>query len=426
MDTIFALASAPGKAGVAVVRVSGPDAWRAAEYLAGHKPLPRMTSLRILKSPEGDFLDQAMLIAFEHGASFTGECVLELHLHGSIAVVKAVMRELARLPNHRLADPGEFTRRALENECLDLTQVEGLADLIDAETESQRKLAGSVLSGRLTDRVQSWRQSLITAASLIEATIDFVDEEVPVDVTDDVLGLLLDVQKELSQELSGSQAAEQIRTGFEVAIVGPPNAGKSTLLNYLAGRDAAITSDVAGTTRDVIEVRLEVKGFAVTFLDTAGLRDTDDPVERIGVQRARERAGDADIRIHLANDERDLLMPVLPSDLVLKPKQDIAVPDGVSGKTGYGVDRLLEHISEVLSDRVSGAGLASHERHRSSISRSLNSLQTALDQLNSGSEQLDLVAEDIRVSARHLEALVGKINVEHLLDEIFSSFCIGK
>ncbi|MBP0483315.1 tRNA uridine-5-carboxymethylaminomethyl(34) synthesis GTPase MnmE [Sagittula salina] len=426
MDTIFALASAPGKAGVAVLRVSGPHAWRAAETLAGRVPAPRYASLCTLKDSQGAFLDQAIVLCFEAGKSFTGEESVEFHLHGSVAVVKAVLGALGKLDGFRLAGAGEFTRRALENGCLDLTQVEALSDLIESETEAQRQHALKVLEGALSKKVESWRQDLIRAAALIEATIDFVDEDVPVDVSGEVCALLDRVEQDVVHELQGLDAAERVRSGFEVAIVGPPNAGKSTLLNALAGREAAITSNVAGTTRDIIEVRMDIGGIPVTFLDTAGLRETDDPVEQLGVDRARQRARAADLRIQLLEPGSDPLMNIGDCDLVLRPKSDNGGLGGISGKTGAGIPELFSRIAATFSDQVANAGLASHERHRVNLIGSLENIRRARLAMDKGFENQDLVSEDIRISFRYLETLVGKVDVEHLLDEIFSSFCIGK
>jgi tRNA modification GTPase len=268
MDTIYSLATGRGKAGVAVVRVSGPRAVDCAEHLAGFRPTGRVPSLRRLHDGDGALIDEALVLFFASGQSFTGEDVVEFQTHGSPAIVAAVLDQLSSLDGVRLAEPGEFTRRALENGCLDLAQVEGLADLIDAETEAQRKQAVRVFDGALGERTERWRIDLIRAAALLEATIDFADEDVPVDVTPEVNQLTTGVLNEINREIAGSSAAERIRDGFEVAILGEPNIGKSTLLNALAGRDAAITSAVAGTTRDVIEVRMDLKGLPVTFLDT--------------------------------------------------------------------------------------------------------------------------------------------------------------
>lgn len=427
MDTIFALASAPGRSGVAVVRVSGDRSWEAVKALAGSVPEPRRMVLRTLRDTSGAHLDKAMVVVFAAGASFTGEESAEFHLHGSIAVVRAILAELSLLEGCRPAQPGEFTRRALENGCMDFTQVEALADLIEAETEGQRKQALAVLSGALSSRVSEWRQKLVRAASLLEVTIDFVDEDVPVDVTGEVVGLLKDVLSDIQAELRGLDAAERVRMGFEVAIVGPPNAGKSTLLNNLAGRDAAITSEIAGTTRDVIEVRMDVGGLPVTFLDTAGLRETEDPVERLGIDLARRRAEAADLRVHLVERGGQPEIGVRSGDVVRWAKDDSGSLDyGLSGRTGYGVARVLSEIADELSERTSGMGLTSRERHRDSLVRSQMFLERAVSGLESGMSEVDILSEDIRLGIRQLEILVGRVEVEHLLDEIFSSFCIGK
>ena len=286
MDTIFALSSAQGKAGVAVLRVSGPRAFDVCLALCGSLPELRCASVRTLRDANGERLDQALVLRFAAGSSFTGEDSVEFQTHGSVAVTSAVMAELSRFNDLRIAEPGEFTRRALDNGSLDAAQVEGLADLIDAETEAQRKQALRVLSGDLGNKAEKWRRDLIRSVALLEATIDFADEEVPVDVSAEVSTLVNGVRQQLQTEVAGIAVAERIRSGFEVAIVGAPNVGKSTLLNALAGRDAAITSELAGTTRDVIEVRMDLKGLPVTVLDTAGLRETDDQIEAMGVVRA--------------------------------------------------------------------------------------------------------------------------------------------
>lgn len=427
MDTIFALASAPGKAGVAVIRVSGPLAWEAGVRLAGSLPEPRRTAVRVLRDRQGGALDEALVLAFPEGASFTGERVVEFQIHGSQAILRAVLRELDAVDGIRMAEPGEFTRRALENDRLDLTQVEALADLIESETESQRVQALRVFSGALGQKVDDWRRDLIQAASLLEVTIDFADEEVPVDVSDDVSGFLDRVSSALEVELRGLDAAERIRSGFEVAIVGAPNVGKSSLLNALAGRDAAITSEIAGTTRDVIEVRMEIAGLPVTLLDTAGLRETQDPVEKIGIARALDRARTSDLRVILV-DERGLpeITPVA-GDIVVGSKADVTGDvNGLSTVTGQGVDRLVREIGARLSERVQSAGLATRERHRVAFEQGKTSLGAAKDLLMRDPDCYDLAAEEIRSAIRSLELLIGRVDVENLLDEIFSSFCLGK
>ena len=428
MDTIYALASTRGKAGVAVVRISGPLAFWAVEKLAGDVPAPRRTALRVLKNADGVMLDEALVICFEKGASFTGEESAELQLHGSVAIINAVLQTLAELDGLRLAEAGEFTRRALENEQLDLAQVEGLADLIEAETEAQRRQALKVFSGALGEKAERWRAALLRAAALIEATIDFADEEVPTDVSPEVLELIALTMIELEEEIKGAKMAERIRDGFEVAIVGPPNAGKSTLLNALAGREAAITSEFAGTTRDIIEVRMDLQGLPVTLLDTAGLRETIDVVEAIGIDRARSRASHADLRvILLPNADAEPEMLPQDGDLVLIGKDDIgAYSQSVSGKTGQGVDLMVAHIATTLSDRASDASSAIRERHRVAIQDALVSMESARNEVLLGGERAELAAEELRRAVYALNCLVGRIDVENILGEIFSSFCIGK
>ena len=347
METIFALASGQGKAGVAVIRISGPEARRAAERLTGgHLPVRGMC-FRTLCGPDGGRLDDALVLTFAAPASFTGETVAELQVHGSRAGVQALLGVLGAMEGLRPAEPGEFTRRALENGKLDLTQVEGLADLIDAETEAQRKQADRVLSGALGQMAEGWRRSLIRATALIEATIDFADEEVPVDVSPEVEVLVSEVQRDLQREVAGVAVTERIRNGFEVAIIGAPNVGKSTLLNALAGRKAAITSEHAGTTRDVIEVHMDLGGLPVTFLDTAGMRETEDAVEKMGISVAQDRASQADLRVFLAESHETLPVAPQPGDIRVLPKADRreSAEDAVSGLTGAGVDRLISRIT---------------------------------------------------------------------------------
>lgn len=428
MNTIFAQATAPGRAGVSVVRLSGPDAHDIAARIAGPLPNPRASGLRQITDMQGDVIDQALVLPFSGPNSFTGEDVVEFHVHGSIAVVRALLTVLGEFSNTRLAEPGEFSRRALENEKMDLAQIEGLSDLIEAETEAQRKQAVRVLSGHLGNLVEVWRRDLIRAAALIEATIDFADEDVPVDVTPEVGSLLRSVLKAIAAEIKGTKVAERIRTGFEVAIVGAPNAGKSTLLNALAGRDAAITSETAGTTRDIIEVRMDLGGIPVTLLDTAGLRDSDDAVESIGVKRAIERAQHADLRIFLAGPGETLMLAPLVDDVVVTPKIDL-LDDGVrgiSGRTGAGISELIDNVQRILSNRAATAGLATHLRHRQALENAEDNLTSAIDVLKRGPDEYDIAAEEMRSAIRALETLVGRIDVENLLDEIFANFCLGK
>jgi tRNA modification GTPase len=427
MDTIFALASAPGRAGVSVLRLSGPQARSAAETLAGDLPAEGR-GLRVLRNADGDIIDQALCLTFAAGRSFTGEEVVELHVHGSPAVVAAVLRLLGAIPGLRMAEPGEFTRRALENGRLDLAQVEGLADLIDAETEAQRRQAMRVFSGALGAKAETWRDSLVRAAALVAATIDFADEEVPVDVSPEVMLLLSGVRADLERESAGVRIAERIRDGFEVAILGAPNAGKSTLLNRLAGREAAITSDRAGTTRDVIEVRLDIDGLAVTLLDTAGLRDTTDEIERIGVERALARAAEADLRVWLVTPGDMPGKALCDGDIVLRAKADVypGAGPGISGRTGDGVDALVAAISDRLRERAASVGIAMRERHRLAMQRAVTHLDRAVETMPLIVQHPEIVAEEVNQAIRAIDSIVGRVDVEDILGEVFSRFCIGK
>ena len=371
-------------------------------------------------------LDEALVLWFPGPNSFTGEDVAELHLHGSLATVDAVLRALGDQPGHRLAEPGEFTRRALENERLDLAQVEGLSDLIEAETEAQRRQALRVLSGALGARAAGWRSRLVRAAALLEATIDFADEDVPADVRPEVAELVADVISDLQKESAGTGMAERIRDGFEVAIVGPPNVGKSTFLNALAGREAAITSDIAGTTRDVIEVRMDLRGLPVTVLDTAGLREGRNEIEMLGVAKARVRAEQADLRVILTECRAaEPAMEPQGDDILAVPKADICDGD-FSAKTGAGLDWLVDEIGTRLESRAGTAGLAIRERHRTAMKRAVESLQRAAIQLKCEADQAEIAAEEVRSAIRALDSLAGRVDVEHILDDIFANFCIGK
>lgn len=427
MDTIFALATVPGKSGVAVIRVSGPDAFQSCIAFGFVPPEARRTALRRLEDKEHGFLDEALVLLFEDGSSFTGEPVVEFQVHGSLAIINAVLDALRNIPGFRPAQAGEFTRRALANGRLDLTQVEALSDLIDAETEMQRKQALKGFTGRLREKAETWRTDLIHALSLLEATIDFADEEVPVDVSDDVTRLLSGVSLTIETEVNGFGVAERVRTGFEVAIVGPPNAGKSTLLNTLAGRDAAITSEIAGTTRDVIEVRMDLGSLPVTFLDTAGLRTTDDTVESIGIQRAIDRARSADLRVFLKGDGNFGDLEPGELDIVVHGKADLRSDgEGVSGLTGAGVETLVDEVKEILLSRATTAGLVSHQRQNDVLVSAKTHLDAAAEFVSSCTDQYDLASEELRAAIFTLERLVGRVDVEDVLDKVFSSFCIGK
>ncbi|MGB0812634.1 MAG: tRNA uridine-5-carboxymethylaminomethyl(34) synthesis GTPase MnmE [Paracoccaceae bacterium] len=427
MDTIFALASAPGKAGISIVRLSGPLAINVAEKLTKSKLKEKQPNLRVIYDSDNHFIDQALILIFSKPYSFTGENVVEFHLHGSSAVVSSVIKLLGNFKGLRSAEAGEFTRCALENGKIDLAQVEGLADLIDAETDAQHKQAARIFNGALGEKTKEWRAKLVKAGALLVATLDFADEEVPEEVTPEVEKLINMVLSDLDKEIIGVQTAERIRSGFEVAIVGAPNLGKSTLLNYLVGRDAAITSNVSGTTRDVIEVKLDLRGLPVTILDTAGIRKSDDKVEEIGISRALERSSLSDLRIVLTEDgEYPVGLKKRDTDIICIAKDDQGNLGGVSGKTGAGIDRLKNNIWDILNDKAQYVGIATRERHKSSMVNAKKFLGNAVVSLRDGPEYYDITAEEIRAATSALDSLIGRIGVEDVLDEVFSSFCLGK
>ena len=415
--TVFAPATAPGRAGVSVMRLSGPRAHAAAEALAGPLP-PVARTLRTLRHA-GEPLDQALVLTWEAPNSFTGEHVAELHLHGSPAAVAAVSRALLAL-GVALAEPGEFTRRALMNGRLDLARVEGLAALLDAETEGQRRQALRVFSGALGAKAEEWRARLLRAVALVEAGLDFAEEDLG-DLLPEARAQAALLAAELRAEARGARVAERLRDGFEVALVGPPNAGKSTLLNRLAGRDAALVSPEPGTTRDVIEVRLDLGGLPVTLLDTAGLRDASG-VEALGVARGQERAARADLRVLLV-PPGEPLPEAGPDDIVLRAKADGG--GGVSGLTGAGVDALAAEIARRLSLRTAALGVGLRERHASAMQEGAEALEEAVALLDAAAPP-EIAAASLRRALLALDALVGRVGTEDILGAIFSSFCIGK
>jgi tRNA modification GTPase len=396
--------------------------------LCGDVPAFRQASLRKLHWG-GDFLDEALVLTFAEGASFTGEASAELHVHGGQAVVEAVFRAIGSVDDVRLAEAGEFTRRALEAGKLELFEVEGLIDLIDAETEAQRKQAQRMLQGDLGRKAQEWRGVLLGVSALIEATIDFADEDVPVDVWPEVKQKLSDLAKSLQGELAGARMAERIRAGFEVAIFGPPNVGKSSLINALVGRDVAITSDIAGTTRDIIEARLDLDGLPVVLLDTAGLRESGDAVEQEGVRRARERVDQADLRIVVVDREHGDWQASVEPDIVVGSKADLGWTKvgaiSVSAKTGAGLEELRGQMTQRLAQMASVAGVVVNERHKTGVTLATTAVLQAIKGIQAGAEA-EVIAAELRAARRFLEALVGRIDVEDVLGEIFSRFCIGK
>lgn len=420
MDTIFAEATPPGRGGVSVVRISGPDACHALQQLAGSVGPARQAQLRGLRDGS-DLIDRALVIWFQKGASFTGEEVVELHLHGAPVISARVATALLSMGLRR-AEAGEFTKRAFLNGQIDLAEAEGLADLLAAETEAQRKLAMRAAEGEVGEFADEIRRKLIRAGALIEATIDFADEEVPEDIPSEVFTLLDEIRDQLEQALKKYPATERLRQGYEVAIIGPPNAGKSTLLNQIAQREVALVSNIAGTTRDIIELRVDLRGLPVTFLDTAGIRDSSDPIEAMGVERALNRAQAADLRIHLS-EEGTAQDGFVLGDLVLKSKSDLDGGDSkntVSPLTGKGVAELLDQVYDILRMRVADSSLISHKRQAESITR-------AIDALDMDDAALpELLAEAVRQANHQLLSMVGRVGAEDYLDEIFLSFCIGK
>jgi tRNA modification GTPase len=524
-ETIYALSSGRPPAAIAVVRISGPRAGAALKALTGRIPDARKAALARVRGRDGEIVDQALALWFPGPQSETGEDVAELQLHGGHAVVAAVFTALAQIDGLRPAEAGEFTRRAFENGKLDLTAVEGLADLVMAETEGQRRQAFRQMAGALRDRSENWRRQLIQALALVEARIDFSDEaDVPQDLVTPALQIARSLEGDIASVLAEGNRGERLREGFVVAIAGPPNAGKSTLLNRIAKREAAIVSPYAGTTRDVIEVHLDLDGLPVTFLDTAGIRETDDPVEREGVRRARERAAGADLILwiveagetsrpdvagnasrssddagnigrspgagaasrslggretggvtHLPSDVGALLSkeseltPVWlirnkidlyqgliqrnehivqqegksePSVRVNRPLGNIGKKGltrtsemeftftesefGVSAKTGEGFDVLLNALARHAEKFLAGAesAVVTRERHRRTLQDALTALRRAL--VPDLSDREDLLAEELRLAARALGRLTGRVDVDDVLDVIFRDFCIGK
>jgi len=447
---IFALASGGARAAIAVVRLSGPGAGAAVRALAGPLPPPRLARLVKFRDPESkEILDRGLVVWFPGPSSFTGEDMVELHLHGGRAVVAGIVAALGRMQGLRAAEPGEFTRRAFDNGKFDLTEVEAMADLIDSETQSQRRQALRQLSGEFGRLVESWRARLLKALAYAEAGIDFAEDDPAVaagDWRDDVPA----VGREIAQVLADGQRGERLRDGLMVAILGPPNAGKSSLLNRLAGREAAIVAASAGTTRDVIEVHLDLGGYPVILADTAGLREAGDEIETEGVRRALARAGEADLKLAVVDaqaageidsatkriidaatilvaNKRDLVADApealrgLEAALGTAPRAAVSV----SAKTGEGIAELLALVERVAATALMDAGgepaLITRARHRGALEECL----AALSRFEKAGEA-ELGAEDLRLAAHSLGRITGRVDVEDILDVIFREFCIGK
>ena len=449
-DTIFALSSGRPPAAIAVVRISGPRARVALEQLIGRVPQPRRASLARVHDPAtGDVIDEGLALWFPGPNSETGEDIAELQVHGGRAVIAAVLAALAKLAGLRHAEAGEFTRRAFENGRMDLTAVEGLADLVAAETEAQRRQAYQQLRGLLGERAETWRQRLIEALALVEAGIDVSDED---DVPKDMMARALELIRPLAEEISkaGAGQGERLREGLRVAIAGPPNAGKSTLFNRLARREAAIVSPFPGTTRDVLELHLDLGGYPVTVLDTAGIRETNDPVEREGVRRASEQAASANLVLWVVDgtviESRALQRPLIqaPSEstawLAVNKMDLVAEEDRrriesgfnkeeivnlVSSTTGAGVDELVNALARFAGCFFTPEpALVTRERQRAHLKETVLALEGAQRAARDGREEI--MAEQLRLATRALGKLLGRVDVEDVLDVIFRDFCIGK
>jgi tRNA modification GTPase len=462
-STIFALSSGRPPAAIAVVRISGPKAGAALQALIGRVPEPRKAALSRVRDPRsGEIIDEALALWFPAPRSETGQDTVELQLHGGQAVIAGVLDALSTIDGCRLAEPGEFTRRAFENGRLDLTAVEGLADLIAAQTPAQRRLAFRQLKGLIGDRAEDWRRRLTEALALVEARIDFSDEaDVPQDLVWPALAAAGQLRAEVAASLADGGRGERLREGLVVAIAGPPNAGKSALLNRLARREAAIVSPHPGTTRDVIEVHLDLSGYPVTLLDTAGIRDSDDPVEREGVRRARARAAAADLvlwvtdasvgggRGRTGQDEAFAAKPSAAEVWSLRNKADLIAGGArasdepqcrdesrckdksnrsftISARTGCGMDPLVAALAAYAKEyfATTESALITRARHRRALQETVAALDRALAHDRGAGEEL--IAEDLRAAAMALGRLTGRVDVEDILDVIFRDFCIGK
>lgn len=429
-----------------MIRVSGAQTKQAILILTKKEklPEPRLAALRWFYDPQsGEKLDHGLVIWFPSPNSFTGEDVAEFHIHGGYAVVAGFLEALSKIANLRNAEAGEFSRRAFDNGKMDLTSVEGLADLINAETESQRRQALRQMDGHLGELYEGWRHEIITAMAYLEADIDFSDEEIPDDVTLRIKPIVEKLYAEISNHLSDGHRGERLRHGLQVVILGAPNAGKSTLLNYLSKREVAIVSDIAGTTRDVLEVHLDISGFPVSIIDTAGLRASDDVIEIEGIRRAEKRALDADLKLVLIDQSQTILMDdqmskhIDGNTMILLNKSDLKKEDfqesclkgigswAISAKTEEGLDDFLKAFEREVGKRMELTDTPSltRTRHRSNLKSALDHMERYL---HSEHFQLELLSEDLRMAARDLGKITGYVDVEDILEKIFSEFCIGK
>lgn len=436
--TIFALATPPGKSGVAIIRISGPEAFTSLTKLTtATSIIPRQATLRNIYDPmDHQLIDKSVIITFPAPHSFTGEDIVELHIHGSRAVINIIISILSKFSNLRLANPGEFAKRAFLNGKMDLTAAEGLGDLIDAETSIQQKQAIRQMEGNLANIYDNWKNSLIRLLALLEAFLDFPEEDIPADIMDEVNEGVDKLKNNIYLHLNDQNKGEIIRRGIYIAILGAPNVGKSTLLNYLTRKDAAIVSSIAGTTRDVIEVNLDLDGYPVTIADTAGIRNSEDIIELEGINRAFKKADHADIKLIIldasnpSSYDKEILSMIDTNTIVLINKIDqepnyIDIENSIkiSINKNIGLDNFLQSLSEFIAKKfsLSSDPLITRERHR----YHLNNCYETLSYFTL-TKPLELACEDLRLSARSLGQIVGTIDVETILDEIFINFCIGK
>jgi len=438
-QTIFALSSGRPPSAIAIVRVSGPEAGTAVAALAGTMPVPRMATRALLRDARRQPIDDAVILWFPGPASATGEDVAEFHVHGGRAVLAALFASLSSFENMRAAEPGEFTRRGFENGKLDLTEAEGLDDLIHADTDRQRRQALRHLKGMLGDRARDWRAQIIEASALIEAGIDFSDEgDVPAELIAPAVVKIETLLGEIQEVLAAQGRSERLREGLVVAIAGPPNVGKSTLMNALARREVAIVSPHAGTTRDIIEVQLDLDGYPVTVIDTAGIREADDPVEQEGVRRARARAAEADLVLWMTDAQHREGRPqgaapvwMVRNKIDLDSASAVAPAEAgegdfrISASRGDGLHRLIAALVGFAQDYFGSGegGLIGRERQRKLLQETAASLQRSISVMGEGEE---FAAEDLRTAVQSLGRLLGRVDVEDILDVVFREFCIGK
>ena len=442
--TIYALSSGPGISGIAVIRVSGKETTTVIKLITGEDlPVPRTATLRKFnKINTNELIDEGVIIWFPGPNSYTGEDLAEFHVHGSRAVINAMHFYISKIKNCRLAEPGEFTKIAFQNGKINLLKAESVADLISSETEIQRKQAIKIMSGKSSDQYNSWREKLLKILSHVEAKIDFPDEDLPKDILSAIKETSEQVSSQIEKVLNDQKVGERIREGFKIAIIGPTNAGKSSLINYLSKRDVAIVSEIAGTTRDVIETHLNLDGYPVVISDTAGIRDSRDEIEEKGIKLALNRAEDADLKLVIIDGNFDDLNKTLKdlineNAILVVNKSDLLNGNLnkkfrkyehvlISIKNDSNLDQLILKIKNKLENKFINNEdiLITRERHRKNLEHCIVHLKNFKNK--NGSKDFDKAAEDLRLATRHLGMIVGKVDVEEILDSIFNDFCIGK